>query len=178
MTAVVRDESNRPGVQVIDVTVDKGFHPSVIRARPGLPLRLALHRLDASECAARIVFSEPRIERHLALEATTVIELPALSPGEIRFTCGMGRYAGRIEVEQASGRSLSLIRRRTGARTRLVAAGADALLAVLALVALGALVVAQFAVAALATALLVIAGYAALGLGRASDASTAATEAH
>lgn len=131
MTAVVRDDSKRPGVQVIDVTVDKGFHPSIIHARPGLPLRLSIHRLDASECAARIVFSAPRLERWLALEATTVIDLPPLAPGEIRFTCGMGRYTGRIEVDRPGGRSLSLLRRRTGAWTRVVGGVADALLAVL-----------------------------------------------
>lgn len=136
MTTTRRDQSSRPGVQVIDVTVDKGFHPSVIHARPGLALRLSLHRLDASDCAARIVFSAPRLERHLALEAITVIDLPPLAPGQIRFTCGMGRYTGRIEVDRPGGRSLSQIWRRTGARTRLVHGAADVLLVVLALGAL------------------------------------------
>jgi plastocyanin domain-containing protein len=98
------------GRQVIDVTVDGGYRPAVIRAMAGLPLRLVFRRLDPSECAERVVFSTPRLERHLALAGATAVDLPAQPPGEVRFTCGMGRYKGRIELSDAPRSLLGRLR--------------------------------------------------------------------
>ena len=86
------------GQQVVDVTVDGGYQPDSIRAFSGLPLRLVFHRQDDDACSERVVFSAPRLDRRLAATGSTSIDLPAQSPGEIRFTCGMGRYRGRIEL--------------------------------------------------------------------------------
>ncbi len=86
------------GHQVVDVTVHAGYHPAAIVARAGLPLRLVFRRDDDDACSERVVFSAPRLNRHLAPTGTTTIDLPAQPPGEIRFTCGMGRYRGRIEL--------------------------------------------------------------------------------
>lgn len=98
------------GLQVVDVIVDGGYRPAVIRARARVPLRLAFLRVDASECAERVVFSAPRLERHLALAATTTVDLPAQPPGEVRFTCGMGRFVGRIELTDPPASLLARIR--------------------------------------------------------------------
>lgn len=86
------------GQQIVDVTVDGGYQPDSIRAFSGLPLRLVFHRQDDDACSERVVFSTPRLDRRLAATGLTAIDLPAQSPGEIRFTCGMGRYRGRIEL--------------------------------------------------------------------------------
>jgi plastocyanin domain-containing protein len=86
------------GLQVVDVLVDRGYHPDAIIARAGLPLRLLFRRIDVDACSERVVFSSPHIDRRLAMTGATMIELPAQPPGEVRFTCGMGRYRGRIEL--------------------------------------------------------------------------------
>lgn len=86
------------GRQVVDVMVDRGYHPHSIIARAGLPLRLVFRRDDDDSCSERVVFSAPHIDRRLAATGPTTIDLPAQPPGEIRFTCGMGRYSGRIEL--------------------------------------------------------------------------------
>lgn len=96
------------------MTVDGGYWPAVIHARAGVPLRLLFQRLDASECAERVVFSAPRLERHLALARTTVVDLPPQPPGEVRFTCGMGRYLGRIELTDEPPSPLRRMRRQLG----------------------------------------------------------------
>lgn len=44
------------------------------------------------------MFSAPRLDRRLETTGSTTIDLPAQPPGEIRFTCGMGRYRGRIDL--------------------------------------------------------------------------------
>jgi hypothetical protein len=92
------------GEQIVEVIVDRGYRPDCIVARAGVPLRIVFHRRDADECLDRVVFSSPRIERRLARRATTTVVLPAQPSGEIRFTCGMGRYHGQISL-RAGARS-------------------------------------------------------------------------
>jgi cupredoxin-like protein len=94
----VRAWLDRNGHQVVEVSVHGGYHPGAIVARAGLPLRLVFRRDDDDACSERVVFSAPRLDRRLAPTGTTTIDLPAQPPGEIRFTCGMGRYRGHISL--------------------------------------------------------------------------------
>ena len=100
--------------QVMEIVVSDGYHPAQIEARAGVPIRLVFLRRDDHACTDRVVFSEPRLERRLAPDATTIIDLPPAGGREIRFTCGMGQYRGRIELvsPQTSG---------TGTRIRALA---------------------------------------------------------
>jgi len=82
--------------QDVDIVVDRGYHPDLIVARAGVPLRLVFRRDDQDACTERVIFSSPHLARRLAPNGPTTIELPAQPPGEVRFTCGMGRYRGRI----------------------------------------------------------------------------------
>ncbi|MEK6720085.1 MAG: cupredoxin domain-containing protein [Chloroflexota bacterium] len=93
------------GRQVIDIVIDGGYHPGAIVARAGLSLRLVFTRDDDDDCSERVVFSDPRLDRRIAPTGRTSIDLPARPPGEVRFTCGMGRYRGRIELVDEGTRS-------------------------------------------------------------------------
>ncbi|MBI3746510.1 MAG: cupredoxin domain-containing protein [Chloroflexi bacterium] len=97
----VRAGFDGSGQQVVDVTVHRGYQPDSIRARAGVPLRVIFHREDSDACSERVVFSSPHFDRRLSATGTTIIDLPAQGRGEIRFTCGMGRYRGRIELVDA-----------------------------------------------------------------------------
>jgi plastocyanin domain-containing protein len=99
---VARAQLEPTGGQFVDVLVDGGFHPSSIVAQAGRPLRLVFRRHDVDDCTARVVFSAPRLDRRLADGDTTTVELPPRGPGEVRFTCGMGRYRGRISFVSES----------------------------------------------------------------------------
>lgn len=94
----VRARRGPSGQQVVAITVRRGFRPDVIRAIAGLPLRIVFRREDDDACSERVVFSAPRLDRRLAARGATTVDLPAQPPGEIRFTCGMGRYRGRIQL--------------------------------------------------------------------------------
>ena len=94
----VRARLDPDGQQVVEVAIDRGYHPNAIVARAGLPLRLVFRREDDDACSERVVFSAPKLDRRLAPTGTTTIELPAQPPGQVRFTCGMGRYRGHIEL--------------------------------------------------------------------------------
>lgn len=84
--------------QVVDIWVDRGYQPAQSVASADEPLRLVFHRRDADHCTERVVFSSPHVERRLAANGTTVVDLPAQPPGTVRFTCGMGRYRGEIAL--------------------------------------------------------------------------------
>jgi Cupredoxin-like domain len=94
----VRARLDPSGRQVVEITVRAGYRPGDIVATAGLPLRIVFRREDEDVCTERVVFSAPRLERHLAPTGTTTIDLPAQPPGDIRFTCGMGRYRGHIKL--------------------------------------------------------------------------------
>jgi hypothetical protein len=113
--------------QVVEILVDGGYRPSQSFAFANVPLRLVFRRRDAEPCTQRVVFSSPHIERHLAPHGTTMVDLPAQPPGTVRFTCGMGRYRGEIELIERGHASFA---RSESVR---LAAGASAVLAVLAL---------------------------------------------
>jgi hypothetical protein len=101
------------GHQTVDIVVDRGYRPDSISALAGVPLRVVFRREDDDACTERVVFSAPRLDRRLTARGTTIVDLPALSPGEIRFTCGMGRYRGRIEVvDERRAAALTRLRRR------------------------------------------------------------------
>lgn len=102
----VRPGLDGEGRQVVEVSVHRGYRPDSIRARAGLPLRIVFHREDEDACSERVVFSAPHLDRRLAATGPTTIDLPAQPPGEVRFTCGMGRYRGRIELVDESERSI------------------------------------------------------------------------
>jgi plastocyanin domain-containing protein len=89
--------------QIIHIVVRDGYRPALIEAQAGVPLRMIFHRDETEACSARVVFSSPRIDRRLASGVATVVDLPAQAAGEVRYTCGMGRYRGRIRFQEARG---------------------------------------------------------------------------
>ena len=94
----VRARLDASGGQSVEIAVHGGYRPAVIRARAGMPLRVVFRRDDDDACSERVVFSAPRLDRRLSPSGTTIVDLPAQPAGEIRFTCGMGRYRGHIEL--------------------------------------------------------------------------------
>lgn len=101
--------------QIVEVTVRDGYHPRTIAARAGVPLRIIFHRQENDACTQRVVFSEPRLERHLAAFRSTTVDLPARPAGLVRFTCGMGRYRGQIQlVDEAGATPAARLRERLG----------------------------------------------------------------
>ena len=90
--------------EVVEIVVDGGYHPAQVSVAAGRPLRLIFRRQEDRPCSERVILSPPRLERRLAAMATTVIDLPAPTVPEVRFTCSMGRYRGRIAVVDRSSR--------------------------------------------------------------------------
>lgn len=83
-------------VQTIDVAIDLGYSPNVIRATAGIPLEITFGQ--GLGCFEEIYFPEFGILENLSAGPKTVT-LPALEPGEYEFSCGMQMVFGKIVVE-------------------------------------------------------------------------------
>lgn len=101
----------RQGRDEVHIDVVKGYRPDVVTVSAGVPIRVVFHRYDDDPCTDRVVFSSPRIERRLADDGATSVDIPARPAGELRYTCGMGRYSGTIRVVAAADGRARWLRR-------------------------------------------------------------------
>lgn len=100
--AVLAEESSSPAspaVREIEIVVDGGYKPGRVVISEGEPVRLKFLRKDYSPCTREVVFASLGIRRDLPTNVPVVIEIPAQSPGEIPFACGMNMVRGVIVVE-------------------------------------------------------------------------------
>lgn len=86
--------------QVIELQVtEKGFEPSSVDVKAGVPVVLKVTRKTDSTCATQIKIKSKKIEKDLPLNKPVTIALGKLDKGEIRFGCGMDMITGNILVK-------------------------------------------------------------------------------
>lgn len=81
------------------IRIHGGYEPATIRVKSGTPVRLIFDRQETSSCSEEIVFPDFNIRRYLPAFERTTVELPAPSPGEHPFMCGMSMLHGRLIAE-------------------------------------------------------------------------------
>jgi plastocyanin domain-containing protein len=97
--ALAEEPPTSPAVREIEIVVDGGYKPGRINIQEGERVRLKFLRKDYSPCTREVVFAALGIRRELPTNVPVVIEIPAQSPGEIPFACGMNMVRGVIVVE-------------------------------------------------------------------------------
>lgn len=83
----------------IDIVVDGGYNPSVIKLRKGEKATLLVTRKDTNSCLEEIIFPDFKIKKYLPLNETVEIEITPSVSGEFSFNCGMSMYHGKVIVE-------------------------------------------------------------------------------
>lgn len=91
----------RPATRVneLAVVVRGGYQPEVLHARRDLPVRIAFLREESAACSEQVVFPAFGKSATLPQGKTTVVELPACSPGTYHFTCAMNILHGQLVVD-------------------------------------------------------------------------------
>ena len=80
-----------------------GYSPGNVSIRAGIPTRWTIESSSSSTCAAFLVVPDLGISVTLH-EGQNTINLPALRPGTLPYTCSMGMYGGSITVvDQPAG---------------------------------------------------------------------------
>jgi plastocyanin domain-containing protein len=87
------------GVQEATIVIHGGYEPATIRVKSGTPVRLTFDRQETSSCSEEVVFPDFNIRRYLPAFERTMVDLPAPSPGEHPFMCGMSMLHGRLIAE-------------------------------------------------------------------------------
>ena len=77
-----------------------GYEPTLVRARAGVPAKLALVTNKTYSCARSFVIPALNIQRVLPDTGTVMVDIPAQKAGTtINFTCSMGMYTGKIRFD-------------------------------------------------------------------------------
>jgi plastocyanin domain-containing protein len=93
------ESSQQDGMQTATVEVtDKGFEPSGLKLKAGVPARMTFTRKTDETCAKEVVIKEYKINRDLPLNEPVTVEFTPLK-GEFTFACGMGMIKGKLIVE-------------------------------------------------------------------------------
>jgi len=90
-------------VQVEEVLVQGGYHPSAVEVEPEVPLWLVFDRQESSACSERLVIAELGVDVELPEGRRTVVDLSPLGAGVYEFRCGMGMLHGEIRVTGTGG---------------------------------------------------------------------------
>lgn len=87
-----------PGAVAVTVS-EKGFEPSTITLRAGVPARLVFTRTSEATCAKEVVFPAYQIRKALPLNQAVTIELTPRKDAAPAFVCGMGMLSGKLIVQ-------------------------------------------------------------------------------
>jgi plastocyanin len=81
----------------VEIT-DKGFEPSSLKLKAGVPAKVTFVRKTDETCAKEVVIKECKIERKLPLNEPVTVEFTPRR-GEFTFACGMDMIKGKMIVE-------------------------------------------------------------------------------
>ena len=93
----------REGVQQVEITVQGGYSPDLIRVRQGVPVRLVFDRRESGDCTSRVVFADLAVSKQLPDFGTATVEFVPEKTGRLGFACGMNMVHGTVLVEPAAG---------------------------------------------------------------------------
>lgn len=83
----------------VNILVDGGYGPSVLKLKKGVEITLRVKRTDPNTCLEEIVLPDFKISKYLPLGKETEIKITPQKAGEFPFHCGMNMYHGKIIVE-------------------------------------------------------------------------------
>ena len=82
----------------INIIVDGGYKPSVIKVKKGIETTLEVTRKDGNTCLEEIIIPDFKIKEYLPLNKKVEIRLKPARSGEFGFHCGMSMFHGKLVV--------------------------------------------------------------------------------
>lgn len=84
--------------QNMEIIVDGGYKPSVIKLNKGMTSKITFLRKDANSCLEEVVIPDFKIKQYLPLNQKVTVEITPDKTGTFPFHCGMSMYFGKIKV--------------------------------------------------------------------------------
>ena len=90
----------KPRVQTAKVEINtKGYRPTSLRLRRGVPARVTFLRTTDATCAKEIVLPDFNIRRTLPLNEPVVVTFTPTNRGKFTFVCGLNMMRGQLVVQ-------------------------------------------------------------------------------
>ena len=86
------------GVQKIEIIVDGGYKPEVVRLKAGVPAEVTFLRKSSSSCFDEVLLPDFGQQAKLPLNAPFTININPVKTGSFTYSCGMHMFFGKIEV--------------------------------------------------------------------------------
>ncbi len=83
----------------IEVIVEGGYRPSVIKVKRGQKTTISLIRRDPNSCLEEFILPDFKISKYLPVGKSVEIEITPDISGEFPFHCGMNMFHGKVIVE-------------------------------------------------------------------------------
>lgn len=93
------DATVNEGVQRVDIVVEGGYKPEVIRLKVGVPAELTFLRKSASSCFDEVLMPDFGKQAVLPVNEPYSIKVQPDKVGSFTYSCGMHMFFGKIEVE-------------------------------------------------------------------------------
>lgn len=90
----------KPNVQTAKIKITaRGYEPTALRLRKGVPARVTFLRTTNATCAKEIVLPDFNIRRALPLSQPVVVSFTPQNQGTFTFVCGMNMMRGKLIVQ-------------------------------------------------------------------------------
>lgn len=94
-----KDEEVSESAGTLDILVDGGYQPNVVKFKNGQKITLNIVRRDPNSCLEEFVLPDFKIKKYLPLGKKVEISFTPEKSGEYGFQCGMNMYHGKIIIE-------------------------------------------------------------------------------
>jgi plastocyanin domain-containing protein len=93
-------QDDTPPRQEFTITVtERGFDPSSLTVKKGVPTRLTFVRTDDKTCATEVVIPALKVRKALPLNAKVSLQFTPADAGDIGFACGHQMFTGTVVVQ-------------------------------------------------------------------------------
>lgn len=83
----------------IEILIDGGYQPSVIKLKKGKKIKISLLRKDPNSCLEEFILPDFKVSKYLPMGQKIDIEITPDKSGEFLFHCGMNMFHGKVIVE-------------------------------------------------------------------------------
>lgn len=84
----------------VDMIVDGGYKPEIIKIKKGQKTTISLLRKDSNTCLEEFILPDFKIKKYLPVGKKVEIEITPTKVGEFVFHCGMNMFHGKIIVKE------------------------------------------------------------------------------
>lgn len=92
------DASRVNGVQKIEIVVDGGYKPELVRLKAGVPAEITFLRKSSSSCFDEVLLPDFGQQAKLPVNQPYTFALKPEKEGVFTYSCGMHMFFGKIEV--------------------------------------------------------------------------------